>query len=39
MNLVDNLALGFSTALSLQNLLFCFLGVIIGTLVGVLPGI
>jgi TctA family transporter len=38
-NLVDNLALGFSTALSLQNLLFCFLGVIIGTLVGVLPGI
>ena len=39
MGLVDNLALGFSTALSLQNLLFCFLGVIIGTLVGVLPGI
>ena len=39
MNLVDNLALGFSTALSLQNLFFCFLGVIIGTLVGVLPGI
>jgi len=38
-NLVDNLALGFSTALSLQNLFFCFLGVIIGTLVGVLPGI
>ena len=39
MSLIDNLALGFSTALSLQNLLFCFLGVIIGTLVGVLPGI
>jgi TctA family transporter len=38
-NLIDNLALGFSTALSLQNLVFCFLGVIIGTLVGVLPGI
>jgi TctA family transporter len=38
-SLIDNLALGFSTALSLQNLLFCFLGVIIGTLVGVLPGI
>jgi TctA family transporter len=38
-NLIDNLALGFSTALSLQNLFFCFLGVIIGTLVGVLPGI
>ena len=39
MSLIDNLALGFSTALSLQNLLFCFLGVITGTLVGVLPGI
>jgi TctA family transporter len=39
MSLIDNLALGFSTALSLQNVLFCFLGVIIGTLVGVLPGI
>jgi putative tricarboxylic transport membrane protein len=39
MSLIDNLALGFSTALSLQNLLYCFLGVIIGTLVGVLPGI
>jgi TctA family transporter len=39
MSLIDNLALGFSTALSLQNLLFCFLGVVIGTLVGVLPGI
>ena len=39
MGLFDNLALGFSTALSVQNLLFCLLGVLIGTLVGVLPGI
>jgi putative tricarboxylic transport membrane protein len=39
MNLFDNLALGFSTALSLQNLLFCLFGVLVGTLVGVLPGI
>jgi putative tricarboxylic transport membrane protein len=38
-NLFDNLALGFSTALSLQNLLFCLFGVLVGTLVGVLPGI
>jgi len=37
--LFDNLALGFSTALSAQNLLFCLFGVLIGTLVGVLPGI
>jgi putative tricarboxylic transport membrane protein len=39
MGLIDNLALGFSTALSWQNLFFCFIGVVIGTLVGVLPGI
>ena len=39
MGLFDNLALGFSTALSVQNLLFCLFGVLIGTLVGVLPGI
>jgi TctA family transporter len=38
-DLFDNLALGFSTALSIQNLLFCLFGVLIGTLVGVLPGI
>src|SRR5688572_3850760 len=34
-----NLTLGFATAVSLQNLLYCFAGVLIGTLVGVLPGI
>jgi putative tricarboxylic transport membrane protein len=38
-DLFGNLALGFSTALSVQNLLFCLFGVLIGTLVGVLPGI
>jgi putative tricarboxylic transport membrane protein len=35
----DNLLLGFNVALSLHNLFFCFLGVLIGTLIGVLPGI
>ena len=30
---------GFSVALSLQNLLYCFIGVLVGTLIGVLPGI
>jgi putative tricarboxylic transport membrane protein len=30
---------GFGIALTLQNLLFCFIGVLIGTLIGVLPGI
>jgi len=37
--LIDNLALGFATALTLQNLFYCFIGVLIGTLIGVLPGI
>ena len=37
--LFPNLVLGFSTAVSLQNLWYCFIGVFIGTLVGVLPGI
>ena len=39
MDLVNNLILGFSTALSLANLLYAFFGVLIGTLIGVLPGI
>ncbi|MBI4193984.1 MAG: tripartite tricarboxylate transporter permease [Betaproteobacteria bacterium] len=34
-----NLALGFQTAVSLQNLTYCFIGVFVGTVVGVLPGI
>ncbi|MFN8736675.1 MAG: tripartite tricarboxylate transporter permease [Betaproteobacteria bacterium] len=39
MELLSNLALGFATALSLQNLFYAFIGVLIGTLIGVLPGI
>ena len=39
MELLSNLALGFSTALTPLNLLYCFMGVLIGTLIGVLPGI
>ncbi len=39
MELLSNLALGFSTAASPENLLFCLIGVILGTLIGVLPGI
>ena len=34
-----HLALGFSTALSLQNLGLCLVGCLVGTLVGVLPGV
>jgi len=39
MDLLSNLALGFQVALTLDNLLYCFGGVILGTLIGVLPGI
>ncbi|SIP86451.1 TctA family transporter [Paracoccus thiocyanatus] len=39
MELLGNLALGFSVASSLANLAFCLIGVILGTLIGVLPGI
>jgi TctA family transporter len=37
--LFTNLGLGFGVALSFQNLFYCFMGVILGTLIGVLPGI
>ena len=38
MDLINNLLIGFEAALSLQNILYCFFGVTIGTLIGVLPG-
>ena len=37
--LLDNLGLGFSVAVSLQNLFWCLMGAIIGTAIGVLPGV
>ena len=39
MDTLANLALGFETAMSLSNLLYCLIGVFLGTAVGVLPGI
>ncbi|WP_196259152.1 tripartite tricarboxylate transporter permease [Pelagibacterium limicola] len=39
MEIFANLALGLETALSPTNLVFCFAGVFLGTLVGVIPGI
>jgi putative tricarboxylic transport membrane protein len=39
MDVINNLGLGFKTALTLANLFYCFIGVLFGTLVGVLPGI
>ena len=38
-SLFPNLYLGFSVALSLKNLMYCFIGVFAGTMIGVLPGI
>ncbi len=37
--LLSNLALGFSVAVTLQNLMWCLAGTVIGTAIGVLPGI
>src|SRR5215210_6932024 len=37
--LINNLGLGLSVALSMQNLALCLLGCLVGTLVGVLPGV
>ena len=39
MELLGNLAIGFGTALSPQNLFYSFAGCLIGTLIGVLPGV
>jgi len=39
MDLFANLALGFDTAFTLQNLLYCLIGCVLGTLIGVLPGL
>ncbi len=39
MDLLASLALGLETAISPTNLLYCFVGVFLGTFVGVIPGI
>jgi TctA family transporter len=39
MELLDNIGLGFSVALTAVNLLYCLAGVFLGTLIGVLPGL
>lgn len=39
MDVLNQLLGGFAAALSLTNLLACFAGVLVGTIVGVLPGI
>jgi putative tricarboxylic transport membrane protein len=39
MDLIQNLALGLGTALSPENFAYCFIGALLGTLIGVLPGL
>jgi TctA family transporter len=39
MDLINNLAIGFSVAFTPLNLLYSFIGVLLGTVIGVLPGI
>jgi TctA family transporter len=39
MDILANLVQGFEVALTLTNVLYCFVGVLLGTLIGVLPGI
>jgi putative tricarboxylic transport membrane protein len=39
MELIEHLTLGFSVALTLQNLAYGFLGCMLGTAIGVLPGL
>ena len=39
MELVDNIILGFSYSLQPMSLLYCFAGVLVGTAIGVLPGL
>ncbi|MBV9189010.1 MAG: tripartite tricarboxylate transporter permease [Betaproteobacteria bacterium] len=39
MEIFHNLLIGFQVAVNPVNVLYCFIGVILGTLIGVLPGI
>jgi putative tricarboxylic transport membrane protein len=39
MEIFHNILMGFSVAMTLKNLSYCLLGSVIGTLVGVLPGL
>src|SRR3569832_723149 len=39
MEILHNLAFGFSHALTIHNLLYCAIGCVVGTLVGLLPGL
>lgn len=37
--MIENLILGFSTVFIVENLFYCFAGVFVGTLIGIIPGL
>jgi putative tricarboxylic transport membrane protein len=37
--MIDNIMIGLEAALSLENLIWCFIGVLLGTIIGLLPGL
>jgi putative tricarboxylic transport membrane protein len=39
MDLINNLSIGFGVAFTAQNLIYAFVGCLLGTLIGVLPGV
>ena len=39
MELLANLSLGFSVAFSATNLMYAFVGCLLGTIIGILPGV
>jgi putative tricarboxylic transport membrane protein len=39
MDLINNLSTGFGVAFTLQNLMYAFVGCLLGTVIGVLPGL
>ena len=39
MDLLHNIAIGFSSVLTPENLMYSFIGVFLGNVVGVLPGV
>jgi putative tricarboxylic transport membrane protein len=39
MDLLHSIAVGFATALTIKNVIYCFVGTFVGTVIGVLPGL
>ena len=37
--MIENIILGFGTALGANNLMFCFIGILLGTIIGIIPGL